>query len=150
MSDSSAISQRWLSPRQRFTVAVAGVMLAGLLATAAVLRPNPAGLGTHRQLGLPPCTFQVIFQWRCPSCGMTTSWAHFVRGRWRVAWRTNAGGMLLALSSAIGAPWLIGSAARGRWLLVRPNDWGLLVICFVILVVTLGQWLIRIASELGR
>src|SRR5215475_13498262 len=37
-------------------------------------------LATHRQLGLPECSFKVMTGKPCPSCGMTTSFALLVRG----------------------------------------------------------------------
>ena len=49
------------------------------LGAAVRLQPAREGLGTHQQLGLPPCTFRVLFDRPCPSCGMSTSWAHLVR-----------------------------------------------------------------------
>lgn len=54
---------------------IAGVCLT-LLVLAANLTPSPAGHGTHRGLGLPPCGWVVAFDKPCPTCGMTTSWAH--------------------------------------------------------------------------
>ena len=49
--------------------------LLGLLAVARWLEPAASGMGTHQQLGLPACTTVTLFNVRCPSCGMTTSWA---------------------------------------------------------------------------
>src|SRR5947209_2100708 len=56
---------------QRLALVTAGTVLIGLLATAACLTPSPRGMGTHQQLGLPPCTVVQWFGVRCPSCGMT-------------------------------------------------------------------------------
>ncbi|NBO19844.1 MAG: DUF2752 domain-containing protein, partial [Proteobacteria bacterium] len=42
------------------------------------LTPDARGLGTHEQLGLPPCGFYLWYGLPCPSCGMTTSWPHFL------------------------------------------------------------------------
>ncbi|QDS87989.1 hypothetical protein EC9_21740 [Rosistilla ulvae] len=76
--------------------------LSAMLATAAWLRPAPAGLGTHHQLGLPPCSLRVLLGMRCPACGMTTSWSHYVRGQWVSSIRVNPGGfMLAALATAV-------------------------------------------------
>lgn len=44
------------------------------------LIPSSEGHGTHRQLGLPACGFLTVTGYPCPSCGITTSFSHFVRG----------------------------------------------------------------------
>lgn len=54
-----------------------------LLGLAALLTPNPSGVGTHTGLTflhLRACNFLYTTGLPCPSCGMTTSFAHFVRG----------------------------------------------------------------------
>ena len=58
-------------------IAVGGL---ALLIVAARLPPNHSGLATHRGLGLPACEFMQRTGLPCPSCGMTTSFAWFVRG----------------------------------------------------------------------
>jgi hypothetical protein len=80
---------------------------------------------------------------------MTTSWAHFVHGNWIVAWRTSAGGTLLAASTCLAAPWLLGSACAGRWMGLRPSDLGTLAYCSAILGVTLLDWILRIIPAFG-
>ena len=118
----------------------AALGLSVLLAAAAMLTPDPRGHGTHQQLGLPPCTFLVLFGRPCPSCGMTTSWAWLVRGQLGEAVRANAGGTLLGMLAAIGAAWAGLSAIRGRWFAWRPNGTAAAWIAAVVLAVTLVQW----------
>ena len=128
---------------QRLVLVAAGAALLSLLAVAGLLEPDERGFGTHERLGLPPCTFQQLTGYRCPSCGMTTSWAHLVRGRMRAAFRDNAGGALLGLASVMLAPWLLISGWRGRWL-VRPIDARLVFVAVWLWVaVTLIDWSIR-------
>ncbi len=130
---------------QRLVFLVAGVGLVILLVIAWRLNPNPAGMGTHRQLGLPPCS---LVQWagiRCPSCGMTTSWSYVVRGNlWR-ACGVNSGGTLLALTSVVLGPWLIGSSLLGRYLWRPPPMEWIAAASVVIGLVTLVDWGIRLS-----
>ena len=137
-----APSWRW---RQRVVAVVVGGMLVALLVTAARLTPSSAGLGTHQQLGLPPCTVLDWFGIRCPSCGMTTSWAHMVRGHVLAAMRANAGGALLAVAAAACGPWLVASGVRGRWLIMRPVEGIVVAVGLTIIVVTLVQWTLRLS-----
>src|SRR5262245_60638464 len=133
---------RWY---ERLLPVSAGGVLVGLLATAACLAPNPQGMGTHRQLGLPPCTVVAWLGIRCPSCGMTTAWAHMLRGHVLSALQANAGGALLAMAAAVCGPWLVGSGLLGRWLIGPPHEGLTLAIGLTIVLVTLTQWTVRIS-----
>jgi hypothetical protein len=127
-------------------LSAAAVALMGLLALAVWLEPSPTGIGTHQQLGLPPCTFRVLFGRPCPTCGMTTSWAYLVRGNVVGAFRANAGGVLLGILALAAAPWLLGSAWRGSWIGVSPNGSAAACIATTILAVTLIEWIVRLWS----
>jgi hypothetical protein len=133
---------RWL---HRLVLLAAGALLLGLLATAAWLTPNPRGMGTHQQLGLPPCTIVAWYGVPCPSCGMTTAWAHLLRGQPIAAARANAGGALLGLLAAVCGPWLFGSGLTGRWLIGPPREGLTLAAGLAIVVVTLAQWTLRLS-----
>ena|SRR6476660_628895 len=139
-----ACAARWRAWQRVVAVAV-GVTLVALLVTASRLTPSSAGVGTHQQLGLPPCTVLDWFGIRCPSCGMTTSWAHMVRGHLLAAVRANAGGALLALAAASAGPWLVGSGLRGRWLIGRPAEEVVVAAGVTIIIVTLVQWTLRLS-----
>jgi hypothetical protein len=71
-------------------VAWVGTTVVGLL-----LRPNPAGHGTHTQLGLPSCPSVLIFGRPCPGCGMTTSWTNLLHGRLVESFQSNAVGPVM-------------------------------------------------------
>ncbi len=135
-----------LSVAARWLCAAAGLLAAMLLAVAAWLTPDPYGngMGTHEQLGLPPCRFVAQWQTRCPSCGMTTAWAYAVRGRLDRALASNVGGTLLALAAMAAVPWSLSAACTGRWLLIR-GCWPLLLGgSAIVLAITLADWLIRL------
>ena len=126
------------------------LVLAGLLAVFAVavwIRPydeegNAELLATHRQLGLPECTFKVLTGKPCPSCGMTTSFALLVRGDVWHSMQANWVGTLLAVLWMAIIPWSILSALLGRPLFMLSIERTLtkLVIGFVVLM--LLRWVI--------
>jgi hypothetical protein len=133
-----------MPPAQRITLAALALALVALLVTARILTPDARGHGTHQQLGLPPCTFYLVFQRPCPACGMTTSWAWLLRGEIGHALAANAGGTLLAILSLVGAPWLSISALHGRWFGFRPREWTIAAFAGMVSLVTAGQWVWRL------
>jgi len=138
----SAPRLRWL---ERLVIVLAGSVLLGLLITAARLTPSPRGMGTHQQLGLPPCTIVALYGIPCPSCGMTTAWAHLLRGHVVAAVRSNAGGAMLAVLAAMCGPWLVGSGLAGRWLIGPPREGVTLAVGLAIVVLTLMQWALHLS-----
>ncbi len=128
---------------QRLVWFVAAVVLAGLLVTAWRLHPASEGMGTHQQLGLPPCTAVVLWGVRCPACGMTTSWAYYTEGRWMSSFVTNAGGFAFAVIATFAVPLLGYLAITGQqaraWML--PT---LAIVMIVALTITLVDWTIRL------
>jgi len=113
------------------------------LALAAFLEPDSRGYGTHQHMGLPPCTFMVLFGRRCPSCGMTTSWTHLVRGQPVEALRANVGGTISGLLVLVAEPWLLLSVVRGRWLLWSPDSTTTAWVLTGIVAITLIDWSFR-------
>lgn len=92
-------------------VGVWGRVLAGgiavgcfaVLGVAAWVSPDGRGVGTHEQLGLQPCGMMVVFGLPCPTCGYTTSFAMFARGRWLASFWNQPAGFLGALIAAMTA-----------------------------------------------
>jgi hypothetical protein len=81
--------------RRDGAVYAATLLAAGaVLALARLLTPSPRGVGTHEQLGLPPCTFLRLTGIPCPSCGLTTSFAHAARLHFYEAFVTQPFGLL--------------------------------------------------------
>jgi hypothetical protein len=136
-----AMLARW----QRWLLVAVGSLLLGLLATAARLTPSPRGMGTHQQLGLPPCTVAQWYGIRCPSCGMTTSWAHLTRLNLLGAARANAGGTLLAMAACLCGPWFVLSGAVGRWIGSAPRESWTLAAGLTIVAVTIIDWTLRLS-----
>lgn len=122
------------------------MVLAVPFGVARRLEPSPLGMGTHQQLGLPPCTFRLVVGKRCPSCGMTTSWAHVVRGQVVSALRASVSGTLLAALGAGVCVCSLLSAMRGRWVVAPPRE--MVWICGggVLLLVIFLEWAWRLAA----
>jgi hypothetical protein len=101
--------------RQSRVVAVAmAASIITVFAVAGGLTPDEKGYGTHRQLGLPSCQFRELTGLNCPQCGMTTSFAHIVRGEIAEAWRVNpCGPLLAALLGLIVLPWCLIAGTTG-------------------------------------
>jgi hypothetical protein len=121
------------------------VGLAAVFAVAFWLNPyNPDGsprrIETHRQLGLPPCTFYLVTGLPCPSCGMTTSFALLVRGDLANSLRANAVGTLLALFCLALIPWCLACAARRQLVFVRSADRAVTWIVLVFFGLMLLRW----------
>jgi hypothetical protein len=122
------------------------VGLVVLLLVAAWLKPSPTGIGTHRQLGLPPCTAVLLWGKPCPACGMTTSWAWFMRGRWGASLQANPGGFFLAISSLIGVVFCSRAAIRAQPI-GEPSLKILLVALLIALVASIAQWVWRLCES---
>lgn len=132
-----------ISPFIRFSSgALCLFLIAGFL-LAANLSPSSRGYGTHQQLGLPPCSIQVLFGIPCPSCGMTTSFCWFVRGEVLNSARANLAGLYLATICALLIPWTAAICLFNRILLIRdPLRWaGILGGIYFIIAFT--QWGVR-------
>jgi hypothetical protein len=77
------------------------VALAALsvLVVAVLLPPSPTGEGTHTGMGLQKCQFLQTTGLPCPTCGMTTSFAWFVRANWVASFYVQPLGFVLALGT---------------------------------------------------
>ena len=156
MSKTSPPTSVSTTPRERLYISerlvmlLSSVVLVTLLVTAWRLEPDADGFGTHQQLGLGECF--VVARWgvRCPSCGMTTSWARLLDGHLVAALQANAGGVLLCLTAIAAVPWMLASAVIGRWWYLRPTASLVLpAIALLVLVVSL-QWMQHTGLNLLR
>ncbi len=109
------------------------------------LVPDQRGFGTHQQLGLPPCSFRVLFGTFCPTCGGTTCFSFFVRGHWWLAIKANPAVFLLALWCAAMIPWSWISISQKRAVGIEDPAhvvaWGLVIFCTLAIL----QWGCRVA-----
>lgn len=130
--------------RARAVAVVVSVGCGALLAVAAWMTPDARGLGTHQQLGFPPCTMVVLTGYPCPTCGMTTAFAHTVRGELISAFKAQPAGLILALAVIVVAAVSLGVVITGKvwkvnWYRISPT-W----ITLAVMGVLLGGWLYKV------
>jgi hypothetical protein len=111
---------RSVRTRRRWLAVVIAVGTGSLLLVAAWLVPSTNGHGTHTQLGLPQCGWVVGMGIPCPSCGMTTSFAHAANGNLLGSFRAQPAGAVLAMGTAmvfVLSVWVLatGSAIGAFW-----------------------------------
>ena len=134
-------ANRTRSPRLRgLLIALIG---ASVVTTAAWLLPRSSGYGTHRQLGLPSCSFLVREGYPCPGCGMTTAFAAMAHGQVGGALGAQPFGAVLfaavVVLTAMGAvEALSGRNILGRF---RPRMWWL----WVAVAAWLIGWAVKVA-----
>ena len=127
-------SRRWIA-------VVVALCSAGILSIAAWLTPSPTGLATHEALNLPPCGWVTLADMPCPTCGMTTAFAHAADGHLLSSFLAQPLGCLLAIATVIAlfvslhvivtgsrlghvftrlwtsrSPWILGALVIGSWM----------------------------------
>ncbi len=137
-----------LRPWMRLLLVALALGLSAVFATAVYLDPyrggQPLRMETHRQLGLPECTFKEMTKLPCPSCGMTTSFALMVRGDvWNAA-QANVVGALLAAFCMLFLPWSVACVLTGRFLFVRSVERTMTRLVVAFFVLMLLRWVVVI------
>jgi hypothetical protein len=141
-----------LWPVRRVSRAGRWVAVSVLLASLAVwsvslwLTPDPRGYGTADQLGCPPCGWIAVYGMPCPTCGMTTAFAHAARFHWVRAFGSQPAGALLAAAVYLaglvsGYALLTGRCWQINWYRLRPGYVGTAVVLIV-----LAGWAFKILT----
>lgn len=129
-----------MTKMERYVFGIISCCLMIMLGIAWFLEPAKSGIGTHQQLGLPPCTFFWVTGIPCPSCGMTTSFSHVMHGNLVSALRSNWPGALTAYCCLVYVPWSIVSIhSRVFYGLNRPEQF-FLSLALSILFLTFLHW----------
>lgn len=137
-----------LTPRARLVALV--VALAGLtiLGVARRLSPDPTGIGTHQELGLPPCGFVFTVGIPCPTCGMTTAFSLLAHGHPFSAFRTQPAGCALAIGVVFAVILGLRAALLGRLPAIRWEWLGTNTGLMTIGLAFFGAWAWKIADYL--
>ncbi len=146
-SDGPATAPR-TSAGARWVAAAVFVGCAAVLALAVWLEPDPRGFGTHEQFGSAPCGMLIMTGYPCPTCGMTTAFAHFVRAQWIRSIMAQPAGFVLALATAGFALLSLRTLILGRWpqrfLPTISSYW----IFLALLILLLGGWGFKLVEGL--
>ncbi|MFO0838098.1 MAG: DUF2752 domain-containing protein [Phycisphaerae bacterium] len=128
------------------------VALGGLavLATAAWLKPDPRGMGTHEQLGGGGCGFLLLTKLPCPTCGMTTAFAHTVRGQFFSAIWAQPAGFVLALATVAAVAFSIRTLITGRLPFVSDGWLAPFRLFTALLLLLIGGWAYKIMMVLSH
>lgn len=129
--------------------AILGLLPAAVIVTAAFLTPDPAGHGTHQQLGLPPCGFLVITGYPCPGCGLTTCFTHMVRLQIPEAVHANAFGVPLFLVSFFTIPVALVGFVRALPVLPTLERFQFEKVAMLLAASSMTVWFVRIATLLA-
>ena len=136
----------WASLRVRTIPVIVLTAAIMILGTTLWLDANPAGLGTHQQLGLPPCGFLASTRLPCATCGMTTAFVHAAHGRLLTSLLTQPAGMVFAIFTAMCAIISLWALTVGaplepvlRWLW-RP------ITVWLLAVLVISSWVYKVLA----
>jgi hypothetical protein len=129
----------------RIVLVLMSVGLIGVFSLAVWLNPydghgKPRLMGTHMEMGLPPCTFYEVTGMPCPSCGMTTSFSLLMHGDMVNSLRANAVGTLFAVFCLVLIPWNLVCAFRSRLYWIRSLETSATLVLLILLVLMLLRW----------
>lgn len=110
----------------RTVALIAFLACVALIGVAFRLTPDPSGTGSHEQLGFPPCTMLTLTGYPCPTCGMSTAFAHAVRGELLSAFQAQPAGLALAVATIAAAGIALSVMITGKvwavnWYRVSPT-----------------------------
>jgi hypothetical protein len=95
---------------------------------------------THTGLGLPKCTFYQQTGIKCPSCGMTSSFALLIRGDVWHSVQANFAGTILATFCLLLIPWSLVSLWRQKLLFVRSFEMVMTICVGAFMALMLLRW----------
>lgn len=140
-----------IGAKGRLLAAAVAMICAAVLTIAAMLTPDPRGFGTHQQLGgnaFAPCGALILTGYPCPTCGMTTAFAHLVRGHLVASFIAQPAGMLMCVLTMATVLIATTIAIRGRAPVVHWERIGSVRIALCLAFVFLGGWAFKVAYGL--
>lgn len=117
-----------------------------VLVIAALLTPSTSGVGTHTQLGLPPCGFLYLTGFPCPGCGLTTAFAHLAHGHVSASVGAHPLGLPLFLLNVMAVFVSAVGAIRAWPLQATIKRFAIERVLYVLAAAAVGTWLLRLIS----
>ena len=115
-------------------------ILAFFVWIALATEPDVRGHGTHEQLGMTPCSWPILYDEPCPTCGVTTSVSWLAHGRPDVSLWTQPFGFGLGVASLLWVVLSLRSLLKRESLLFRVSQWPLLWILLAAVVLLFVAW----------
>jgi hypothetical protein len=141
------VSGRYLA-RLLWIVLALGAL--AVLLAARLIVPSPSGVGSHMALGLPPCGFLLWFELPCPTCGLTTAFAHLARFQLADSLRAHPLGLPLFVATVGAVPVGLRGARQGEALSAFVDRLQLDRWALGLVVALLATWAARVAALLTR
>src|SRR5215831_8338528 len=135
--------------RDRIQYLVVIGLAAALLLIARLLRPSAEGVGTHQQLGLPPCAFLHFTGIPCPACGLTTSVAHAAHLQFFQSIVTQPFGFIVFLFALLSIPFSLFFIYRRIPISALTDIRGRKFVVGLTLAIFLLSWFYKIAAMKG-
>jgi hypothetical protein len=110
------------------------------------LTPSPTGVGTHTQLGLPPCGFLLLFDVPCPACGLTTAFAHLAHLQLAASLRAHPMGLPLFAGALLLLVVALHGALRARPLSDAIDALRIDRVALVTVGGLLATWVVRLLT----
>jgi hypothetical protein len=119
-----------------------------VLYTAASIEPSATGVGTHLQLGMQPCGFLQRTGLPCAGCGMTTSFAHLVRGHVISSFVAQPFGMFLCIlcAASVWAGAYIAITGKASHRLVQLISTRVHIIAWPTIAISAWLWKVALIS----
>ena len=117
-----------------------------MLAASRWLTPSSTGVGTHEQLGLPPCGMLAWLGIPCPACGLTTSFAHLAHGDVLAALQVHPLGLPLFLVTCSAVPATLWALLRGMPVMAAIDRVQADRAALYFVITALAVWGIRLAA----
>ena len=123
IADGSVVRSAGAAVRSRRFSRLLGLAVAvcctGAICLAFWLSPRAGGVGTHRQLGLPSCSFLERTGYPCPTCGFTTSVSAMAHGRFVLAAESHPFGAVFFIALVVFGVCAWVQVLTGRSILAR-------------------------------